>query len=212
MAGAPHVRTRRATADDAATVLELVRGLAEEQGDGEHVTVSTERLGELLADPAVVVLLAVGPHGPLGFVSAVRKVHLWSGREVLALDDLFVRPECRDGGIGELLMREIARLVAPERLVIRWEVDDHNLGAQRFYARLGARLSPRVVASWSPESYVEHLAGRDHTIVLPPLNAVEDRVLSRFWSSTAAPSPGAVGGGCCKNTSRDPRRNPQQGA
>jgi ribosomal protein S18 acetylase RimI-like enzyme len=174
MVGAQHVRPRRATADDAATVLELVRGLAEEQGDGEHVTVSTERLRELLADPAVIVLLAVGPQGPLGFVSAVRKVHLWSGHDVLALDDLFVKPECRDGGIGELLMREIARLVEPERLVIRWEVYDHNLGAQCFYARLGARLSPRVVASWSPESYVGHIGGRDHAIVLPPPHALED--------------------------------------
>jgi ribosomal protein S18 acetylase RimI-like enzyme len=86
-------------------------------------------------------------------VSAVRRLHLWSATDILALDDLFVRAGARDVGVGRLLMTELARLAAPEGLLIRWEVAQDNLRAQQFYERLGARLRSTVIAAWPPESF-----------------------------------------------------------
>jgi hypothetical protein len=42
--------------------------------------------------PDVVVLIAERHGRPVGYVSAVRRLHLRFGAEILALDDLFVVP------------------------------------------------------------------------------------------------------------------------
>jgi ribosomal protein S18 acetylase RimI-like enzyme len=147
---ASRVDVRRAGPDDAAVVLGLLREFAAEQGD--PLTSDEAGWARMLARPEVVVLLAERDGEPVGYVSAVRRLHLWSAEDILALDDLFVRQGFRDAGVGRLLMTELARLAAPERLLIRWEVAEDNLRAQQFYERLGARLRAKVIAAWSPES------------------------------------------------------------
>lgn len=79
----------------------------------------------MLARPDVVVLLTERDGEPAGYVSAVRRLHLWLGRGILGLDDLFVREGYRGAGVGHLLMTELAAL--------------------RFYRRLGAELRTTVV-------------------------------------------------------------------
>jgi GNAT superfamily N-acetyltransferase len=101
----------------------------------------------------VTVLLAERDGAAVGYVSAVRRLHLWTGGDVLALDDLFVRPGNRDGGVGRRLMTALAELAAPERLLITWGVEPDNVDAQRFYRRLGATLRTKVLAAWAPEAY-----------------------------------------------------------
>ena len=59
------------------------------------------------------MLLAERDGGPVGYVSAVRRLHLWTGGDVLALDDLYVRPGHRDAGIGRRLMAALAALAEP---------------------------------------------------------------------------------------------------
>ena len=62
------------------------------------------------------------------------------GRPTLYLEDLFVLPEARRGGVGLRLMRELARIARREGCRrMDWTVLDWNVGAQRFYRRLGAR-------------------------------------------------------------------------
>jgi ribosomal protein S18 acetylase RimI-like enzyme len=148
---ASRVDVRRAGPGDAAVVLALLRELAAEVGDA--VTGDEAGWARMLARPEVVVLLAERDGEPVGYVSAVRRLHLWSATDILGLDDLFVREGYRDAGVGRLLMTELARLAAPEGLLIRWEVAEDNLRAQEFYRRLGARLRAKVIASWPPESF-----------------------------------------------------------
>jgi ribosomal protein S18 acetylase RimI-like enzyme len=81
----------------------------------------------------------------------VRQLHLWSGGEILALDDLYVRPEGRDHGVGRRLMTALAQQAAADGLtLIRWEMEPENHRAQRFYRRLGATLREKVIATWTP--------------------------------------------------------------
>jgi ribosomal protein S18 acetylase RimI-like enzyme len=59
-----------------------------------------------------------------------------------------------DTGVGRVLMAEPARLAAAERPLIRWEMQEDNLAAQRFYRRLGASLRTEVIAAWQPDAAV----------------------------------------------------------
>ncbi|SCF04331.1 Ribosomal protein S18 acetylase RimI [Micromonospora viridifaciens] len=148
------VTIRPAFPADAATVDVLVREIATHEDDAAHVTVTVDGWRSLLGRSDVSVLLAERAGEPLGYVSALRRVHLWSGRDILALDDLWVRASARDAGVGRALMLALARTAADDGLVIRWEVKPENVGAQRFYRRLGARLFTKVIAGWRPESYL----------------------------------------------------------
>ncbi len=142
------VDVRRAWPDDAATVLTMVREIAAHEGDVTDVVSDLATWTAMLARPDVVVLVAERDGVPAGYVSAVRKLHLWLGTDILALDDLYVREGCRDAGVGRLLMKELAALA--DGMLIRWEVQEDNVAAQRFYRRLGASLRTKVIAFWRP--------------------------------------------------------------
>ena len=147
------VPIRRSTPDDAPDVAAMVREIAAHEDQAAHLLVGDDRWRTLLARSEVVVLLAERGGEAVGYVSAVRQLHLWTGGDVLALDDLYVRPGARDAGVGRRLMAALAALAAPERLLIRWGVEADNVDAQRFYRRLGATLRPKVLAAWTPGAY-----------------------------------------------------------
>lgn len=148
---------RRATPADAVEVATMVGEIAAHEDQSAHVHVDTARWRDLLARPEVIVLVAERAGAAVGYVSAVRQLHLWTGGDVVNLDDLYVRPGHRDGGVGRRLMGALAALAAPDQLVIRWGMEADNVDAQRFYRRLGATLRPKVLAGWSPAAYA-HLA------------------------------------------------------
>lgn len=124
----------------------LVREIAAHQHQSEHVTTDAARWRELLTRPEVTVLLAVMGNHPVGYVSAVRRLQLWSGGDVVALDDLYVRPHYRDHGVGLLLMKQLARHSGG--LTITWGVQPGNHAAIRFYRRLGASVYDKVLCAW----------------------------------------------------------------
>jgi ribosomal protein S18 acetylase RimI-like enzyme len=156
---ASHVDVRRAGPADAATVLTMVREIAAHEGDVSDVASDVGTWTAMLARPDVVVLVAERDGVPAGYVSAVRRLHLWLGRDILVLDDLFVREGYRDAGVGRLLMRELAALAAPEQLAVRWEMREDNVAAQRFYRRLGATLRRKVIAFWPVEAQRTTIGG-----------------------------------------------------
>jgi ribosomal protein S18 acetylase RimI-like enzyme len=153
------VQVRSAGPDDAAAVLTMVREIAAHEGNASDVAGTPQSWATMLARPDVVVLVAERDGVPAGYVSAVRKLHLWLGRDIYALDDLYVRDGYRDAGVGRLLMRELARLASAEDMVVRWEMAEQNVAAQRFYRRLGASLRTKVIAAWSPEAQRAALGG-----------------------------------------------------
>ena len=142
------VDVRRAGPEDAETVLTMVREIAAQEGDASDVVSDLPAWTAMLARPEVVVLVARRDGHPAGYVSAVRRLHLWLGTDILVLDDLYVREGFRDAGVGRLLMRELAALA--DGMLIRWEMREDNVAAQRFYRRLGASLRTKVIAFWRP--------------------------------------------------------------
>ncbi|MFI1562681.1 GNAT family N-acetyltransferase [Streptomyces sp. NPDC020490] len=147
------ITIRRATPDDAPEVAAMVREIAAHEDQTAQVHVTDEQWRALLGRPEVIVLLAGRGAPAVGYVSAVRRLHLWTGGDVLDLDDLYVRPGHRDAGTGRRLMAALAASAAPGRLLIRWGVEAGNVDAQRFYRRLGATLRPKILAAWPPSAY-----------------------------------------------------------
>jgi len=156
-----HHTVRRAIPDDARAVHAMVLEIADHEGDGHHVRVTADQWRELLARPDVVVHLAetrteAGPEAApeaVGYASATRQLHLWSGRDILALDDLYVREAFRGHGVGATLMRAVAEYAAPESLLVRWTLYETNEGARRFYERIGATVHSKLIAAWRPHDY-----------------------------------------------------------
>lgn len=146
----PDVVVREATPDDAETVHELVEEIAAHQAQSDSVTVTAAQWVGYLERADITVLLAEADGRPIGYVSAVRRLHLWSGSDIVALDDLYVRPGHRDAGVGRLLMTGLA--ARSEGRTITWGVQPDNDAAIRFYRRLGATVRAKVMCAWSGEA------------------------------------------------------------
>jgi ribosomal protein S18 acetylase RimI-like enzyme len=94
---------RRAGAGDAANVARLLHDFNSEYGDyTPGVPALTERLGELLGQGAIVVLLAGDP--PTGFALFRLRPSLWAKAGDAYLEELYVIPEQRRKGIGRALL------------------------------------------------------------------------------------------------------------
>ena len=155
---AEDVTIRRATPADAQTVHTLVLEIAAHEGDVEHVHVTPDRWAVLLERDDVVVLLAERAGRAVGYTSAVRRLHLWTGGDLLAVDDVYVRPGERSAGVGRRLLTAMAAVADPDALTLTWGVEPENTRAQWFYVRLGATLRDKVVAGWAPQAYRQLVA------------------------------------------------------
>ena len=135
-------RLRSATRDDVPVIAELIRGLARFEKLEQEVVMTEELLAAGLfgARPYAEVVLAEDDGRPVGFALFFHNFSTFLGRPGIYLEDLFVVPEHRGGGIGRMLLAYLARL-AVERGCGRmeWAVLDWNRDAIKFYERLGAR-------------------------------------------------------------------------
>ncbi len=149
----PPVTIRRASADDATTVHTLVLEIAAHEGDLAHVQTTPSTWATMLERNDVIVLLAERDGHALGYTSAVRRLHLWSGGDIIAVDDVYVRPGERSAGIGRRLLATIAAYADPEGLLVTWGLEPQNLRARQFYAELGAFMRKKLIAGWAPSAY-----------------------------------------------------------
>ena len=134
---------RPGTANDAGTILALVRELATYEREPFAVTATeadfvAHGFGER---PAFRTLIAEEAGQTAGFALYFFGFSTWTGSPVLYLEDLFVRPAHRKHGAGLALMRALARealATGCKRFV--WQVLDWNVPAIQFYESLGANV------------------------------------------------------------------------
>ncbi|MGN6780412.1 MAG: GNAT family N-acetyltransferase [Marmoricola sp.] len=154
------VTVRRAGVEDAALVRTMLLDLATHENSAHAVHAGVQDWQRMLANPAVVVLIAYLDDQPVGYVSGIHQLNLWIGEEIFAMDDLYVRAGARDRGIGGRLMAALAEHAAERNLLVTWGVREDNDAGHRFYRRLGAALRTKVVASWQPHAYRAYLDAR----------------------------------------------------
>jgi GNAT superfamily N-acetyltransferase len=138
---ASQIRIEPARPEDVPLLLELIRELAVFEELEHEAQADPAELGRHLFGPAPKAAAVIAFHAaePAGFALFFHNFSTFLGKPGLYLEDLYVRPAQRGRGIGEALLRHLARL-AVERGCGRfeWSVLDWNRAAIEFYRRLGA--------------------------------------------------------------------------
>jgi GNAT superfamily N-acetyltransferase len=132
---------RPAVPADAPVILAFIRELAEYERLLHEVKITVVGVEALVfgATPRVFCDIAETDAGPVGFAVWFYSVSTFEGRLGIYLEDLYVRPEARGGGVGKALLAHLARRCAVEGLArLEWSVLDWNAPAIGFYDSLGA--------------------------------------------------------------------------
>lgn len=131
-----------ATENDLAVILEFIQGLAEYERLGDKCIATEEKLrSTLFSDhPAAEVIIARMGGEPVGFALFFHNYSTFLAQRGIFLEDLFVKPDARDNGVGRALLAALAR-IALERDCgrLEWSVLDWNETAIGFYRRIGAQ-------------------------------------------------------------------------
>ncbi len=139
----PSVQIVRATEQDVAVVLEMIRGLAAYERLSHTVTATEQKLRETLfgEHPFAEVVLASVENETVGFAVFFTTYSTYLAEPGLYLEDLFVKPQARGKGVGSALLTYLARL-AIERgwSRVEWSVLHWNAPAIQFYRKIGAAL------------------------------------------------------------------------
>ncbi len=132
---------RAATEDDAERLFSLILELATYEKLADEVRGDAEVLRRSLFEQEAAEALLIERGGEtIGYAIFFTTFSTFECRSGIWLEDVYVKPEHRRGGIGRAVMEHLARL-AVERGHVRldWCALDWNEPALDFYDRLGAR-------------------------------------------------------------------------
>ena len=129
--------TRRATPHDAARLAELLHAFNTEfDTETPGVEVIAERLRTLLGGTSTFAVLGGDP--AVGLALVTLRPNVWSEGPVALLDEMYVEPAHRGGGVGGAVLRhmvEVCRELGVAAIEIN--VDESDAAAMRFYERHG---------------------------------------------------------------------------
>jgi GNAT superfamily N-acetyltransferase len=135
------VELRSAREEDVELIHALIVALAEYEHEPNAVVGTPAMLRRWLfgEEPAAEAMIAEVDGTPAGFAIFHGTFSTWECAPGIWLEDLFVLPEQRRHGVGQVLLASVAR-VAVERGYTRlgWAALDWNEMALGFYRKLGA--------------------------------------------------------------------------
>ena len=132
---------RLAEPADAGVVATLLHDFNTEYGTSTpEVAVLAGRLRRLLADESTFAVLVGVP--AVGIALVTLRPSVWYEGPVATLDELYVVPDRRDGGLGGRMLAAVEQEVGRRGgEVVEINVDGDGGGAPRFYERHGYRNS-----------------------------------------------------------------------
>ena len=134
---------RPATSDDVDFIFQLIKDLAEFEKAPEQVTLNLQQLrtdGFDLDNPLYRAFILEHLARPAGFALVYYRYSTWKGKS-LYLEDLYILPEFRKKGLGELALTFLADRAVEENCArFEWQVLDWNTPAIRLYEKLGVNL------------------------------------------------------------------------
>ena len=152
---------RSATENDVATILGLIRELAEYEHLSHEVEATADDIRKsLFGDRAVAEALIGEQDGvAVSFALFFYNFSTFLGKPGIYLEDLYVKPQYRSNGFGRRMLAHIARL-AKERDCGRfeWSVLDWNEPAIRTYDGLNAKPMKEWILYRLTGSALEKLA------------------------------------------------------
>jgi GNAT superfamily N-acetyltransferase len=154
---------RPATIQDAPLITAMIHEFAE----FEHLENETSVIEEDIArdgfgpKPMFRALIAEWNGQPAGYAIFFEFYSSFQGRAGLFLDDLYVRPQFRQQGIGKALLAQVAALAWKESyFCLRWEVLDWNATAIDFYRGIGASFMDEWKSAVLIGDALESVAGQ----------------------------------------------------
>lgn len=135
------VLIRNIVPDDIPAVVKLTHEFAVLVKLSEYCEITSERLhAAMFGDESVVGgVIACDEAKPVGYALFFQNFSSFRGMSGLYLEDIYISSDYRGKGVGERMLREIARIAASrgcER--IDFMVLDSNTPAVEFYEKLGA--------------------------------------------------------------------------
>ena len=134
------LRIRPASVELVPLLLEMILEFATFEKLREEVTITDAMLERdgFGPQPRFRTLIAEWNSAPAGYAIYFPIYSTFQG-PALFLEDVYVRPQFRDKGIGKALMGQVAAMALREGCgALRWEVLQWNQPAIDFYKRLGA--------------------------------------------------------------------------
>jgi len=151
------VTLRPATRKDVPTILGLIRGIAEYERLSHEVKTTHGLLHEHGFGPRRIfeAVLAERDGHALGFALYFFTFSTFTGRPTLYLEDLFVIPDERRGGIGSRLLTRLAEIAVKRKCGrMEWSVLDWNTPARDLYFKLGAKaMEEWTVFRMTPDAF-----------------------------------------------------------
>jgi GNAT superfamily N-acetyltransferase len=159
------LRIRNAEPTDAELIFSLIVELADYERAADRVLGTRDLLEDALfgPEPVAEAVIAEVDGQAAGFALWFRTFSTWLCRPGLWLEDLYVSPHQRRGGVGRALLTHIAR-VAVERGYgrVEWSALHWNTPALDFYEAQGAELLHEWRVHRLEGDALERLAGADH--------------------------------------------------
>ena len=143
-------------------LLQFVHELAAYERAAERVIGTETMLADALFGdrPSAEAVIAEVADEPAGFALFFTTFSTWLCRPGVYLEDLFVRPEHRRGGVGRQLLAHLAELTVERRCGrLEWAALRWNTPALDFYAALGAERLEEWAAHRLEGPALERVAG-----------------------------------------------------
>lgn len=136
------ITIRQAVEEDIPLILSFIKKIAEYEKLSHEVIATEEILRESLfgKKPSAEVILAYLENQPVAYAVYFYNFSTFIGKKGLYLEDLFVLPEFRGGGLGKKMLLYLFKKAADENCGrMEWAVLDWNEPAINFYKSLGAK-------------------------------------------------------------------------
>ena len=135
------IQIRKSTPDEVSDIVRLMRDFAEYENLGDYCEITEDRLMEVMFGPEAFVegLVAFHEKTPIGYAMFYPYFASFRGQCGYYLEDIFVAEDFRRNGLGEAMVRIIAKLARQRGFErIDFQVLEWNAPAVRFYEKLGA--------------------------------------------------------------------------
>jgi GNAT superfamily N-acetyltransferase len=135
------ISIRPAVEADVGIILGFIRALADYEKLSDGMVATEEALRKHLfgPHPAAETLIGSLDGSPVGFALFFQSFSTFLAKPGIYLEDLFVIPAARGKGVGQALLREVARIaIARDCGRLEWAVLTWNDPAIGFYKKLGA--------------------------------------------------------------------------
>ncbi len=131
---------RNATKDDLNDIIGLVEELAIFEKAPNAVTASLETYQEVFASGLISCHVACDNDKVIGMTIFYDTFSTWKGR-MMYLEDFYVKPEYRSGGIGSRLFDAVVQEAKNRKcILLKWQVLDWNTEAIKFYKAKNAEI------------------------------------------------------------------------